>query len=52
LHQIPAHYQTYNIYYGEIEDDFDDPEKAWREDLLARFNYSPKVEAALGNAAA
>ncbi len=52
LHQIPDHYQGYGIYYGEIEDEFDNAEQAWCKSLLEHFNYSPEIEAAIGNAAA
>jgi hypothetical protein len=47
-HQVPAEYRVYVIYYGEIVDEFDNAEEAWREGLLAIFNYAPKVAAALG----
>jgi hypothetical protein len=50
-HQIPANYWAYGVYYGEIEDDFDNAEQAWRDSFLGHFDYSPEAQAALGNAA-
>ena len=49
LHQIPRDYHACGVYYGELEDEFDNVEEAWRESLLAYFNYAPAVEVALGN---
>ncbi len=48
VHQIPDEYQVYDICYGEIVDEFDNAEEAWRESLLKRLNYAPEVAAALG----
>ncbi|MDA9521461.1 hypothetical protein XI06_14140 [Bradyrhizobium sp. CCBAU 11434] len=57
---IPDDYRVYIVYYGEIEDDFDFDgtqggdaavaEASWRKGILAHFNYSPEVEAAVGAA--
>jgi hypothetical protein len=58
FHQIPDGYHVCRVYYGEIEDEYDYDggrggdvvvaEEAWRESLLAYFDYSPKVKAVLG----
>ena len=49
LDQILGDYHVYGVYCGEFEEEFDNVEEAWRENLLACFNYAPAVEVALGN---
>jgi len=45
---VPLNYFSYAVCYGEIEDEYDHPEQAWRDSLLAHFNYSPALRWALG----
>jgi hypothetical protein len=50
LYQIPDGYRVYAINYGEIEDEFDGAEAAWRESLLEHLDYSVDAEALFGTA--
>jgi hypothetical protein len=47
LHSIPKGYPAYVVYYGEIEDEFDNAEEVWRESILEHFDYSDEVKAAI-----
>jgi hypothetical protein len=47
LNNLPESYHSHTIRYGELEDEFEPgaAEKAWKEMLLADYNYDPKIVA-------
>jgi hypothetical protein len=52
LNDIPQDYCSHVVQYGEIEDEFDNAEEAWKKTLLAHYDYDPKVIAEFESTAA
>jgi hypothetical protein len=47
INRIPPSYLLYEFEYGEIEDEYEpgQAEEAWKDLILANYNYDPKIVA-------